>query len=664
MKLSEQQNKIVTHKEGALLVMAAAGSGKTRVLTERIKSLLSDVNGKFQVLALTFTNKAADEMKERLKDVKEVQERTFIGTFHAFCLEILKNYGHAIGMDQMPQIFERQEDRLSILMQVITKEGNEDLLKIYQNREGSAGQQQFVYNALTYISTKKKHLKGIDDFNQFDNDLGNEKVQRIFDDYNLLLRRQGAMDFDDIIINAYRILAERPKVAKLIRQQYKYISIDEAQDLNFAQYELLKALCGDAYNNILMVGDVKQSLYHFNGSDIKYMKDHFKQDFSANEINLNTNYRSAQRIIKVANKIKPSAMIGANPDLKGSVELWPCKDEKAEAIQIIDKIEELLYDGRYVEGEFEDTIEPKDIAILARSRYLFKSIEEQLIERQVRLEEKAISYHFKKGADNGNWDSSLIRLFDLGLRIMAYPADEFHFIEITNELGLKPIEQEKPWTTGYDKLQALKTKLSSDKSDQFDVLLEAWQWVDRKFDVTKALKCIATYTEQLQSNQVRGVNELHEPIAEYNLNQYQRDKEIEEIIADLERFNEQWRLYSRNTPYDQKNLQHFKTQLSLGTIIPQNEEEGITLSTIHLSKGLEFKVVFIIGLDQGSLPYYKSLKARGEKLEEERNIFYVGVTRAQRLLYISYPRNRYMPWDKDHAKPQNPSEYLKDLEGL
>ncbi len=655
MNLSVEQQKIIDHREGALLVIAAAGSGKTRVLTERIKSLLNEPKVRFHVLALTFTNKAAEEMKERLTDVTDIDKRAYIGTIHSFCLEVLEQHGYAIDMPQIPQLFERQEDLMALIMQVYSRPGNEDLMQVYQSRD-TRQQQQLISNSLNYISSKKKNLKGVEAFNILDKDIDNESRQRLFDDYNLLLHQQGAMDFDDVIINAYRILAERPKVARLYQRQYKYIAIDEAQDLNFAQYELLKILCGNECNNVLMVGDTKQSLYHFNGSDIKMMKELFVRDFNAQKIELNTNFRSADEIIKAANKVNASSMkVFEQQGLKGQVNIWPCNNEKEEASRVINEVQSILNKSIYKEGEFEEEIKTTDIAILARSRYLLDNVEKYLLESN-------IPFQIKSSITHGDWDSCLIRIFDLGLRIIAHPSDELHFNVILNELGIKDHIFKRNYTEGLHKLSELESAITQENIKQYKAVLKAWSLAsDKRFNLSKAFDHLEEYAKSLKPEASINANEVEEAFSKYGNPEEIPDDAIQEIIADIERYRELWRTYARNTPFDQKNLQHFKIQISLGTILPKKEANGITLSTIHQAKGLEYKVVFLVGLDQGSLPYYKSLKARGAKLREEQNIFYVGITRAKRLLYISYPENRFMPWDMDKPRPQKPSEYLKLL---
>ncbi|OYX26265.1 MAG: hypothetical protein B7Z06_05925, partial [Flavobacteriales bacterium 32-35-8] len=225
--LSKIQTQITQHKEGALLVLAGAGSGKTRVLTERIKNLLKD--GAYHVLALTFTNKAAEEMVARLEDVEDIRERSFIGTIHSFCLEIINKQGYSIGINEMPHFFDKEEDRKALLIQVFE---NNITLKNYYLNKNDTEKRNFVYEVLDYISKQKKKL--IDPIENSNDPLG-----YIYWEYQELLKKQNAIDFDDVIFLAYTIFANRPSIAKIYRRLYKYISVDEAQDLNFAQYEFI-----------------------------------------------------------------------------------------------------------------------------------------------------------------------------------------------------------------------------------------------------------------------------------------------------------------------------------------------------------------------------------------------------------------------------------------
>ncbi len=643
------QEEIINHNEGSLLVMASAGSGKTNVLTKRIKKLLDNKESKFHVLALTFTNKAADELKERLVEVRDIEKRAFVGTFHSFCLDVIQSHGYAIGLKEQPHIFEKNEDRTNLLIQVFEKPENWDLRKHYESKDARE-QQLFISNALTYISKKKKHLKGIEKFDFLDNDNEKELIQKMYREYNDLLTLQNAMDFDDVLIKAYQIFSDREAIAKLYRNQYKYIFIDEAQDLNFAQYELLKVICNGEHKNVMMVGDIKQSLYHFNGSDITYMKDNFVNDFRAKIINLNTNFRSSKVIIEVANKIFSEGMFGYNTQIQGRFKIFNnCESEKEEAETVVDEVERHLHERTYIEGEYTFPISENDIAILARNRYLLNHIKDELKKRN-------ILFYFKKGTDGLSFDSQLMKVFDLGLRVIINPADVLHFSEILATYSMDINDFDFGNLTGIGKLKKIYDLLNDKEKKNYSILIESWSILgnQNKFNLRDALIPI----KKIYIND--GLQTVNEPNQIYN----NIKEEFVAVQYDLEEIEKYYSIYLRNTKSELKSLSHFKTQLSLGLIIPKTEENGVVLSTIHLTKGLEFPIVFVVGLDDGSLPYYKSKIAGGKALAEEKNIFYVAVTRAKRVLYLSYPKSRIMPWNPTIPKQMKASEYLSELETL
>lgn len=642
------REEIINHEEGALLVTASAGSGKTSVLTERIKRLLEIPGQRFHVLALTFTNKAAEEMKERLKEIRDVEDRAFVGTFHSFCLDVIQNHGYAIGLNVQPHIFEKNEDRTNLLIQVFEKPENWDLRQYYENKD-LKGKQQFISNALSYISRKKKNLKGIERFNELDDDIENQKIQKMYNEYNDLLSIQNAMDFDDVIIKAYQIFSDRPEIAKLYRKQFRYIFVDEAQDLNFAQYELLKIICNNENRNIMLVGDIKQSLYHFNGSDIRYMNESFKRDFNPIVRELNTNFRSSRIIIEVANKIINDSMLGVQSQIKGRFKIFDdCKDENEEAEKVVSEIEKYLKEGVYKENEEELTIAPNDIAILTRNRYLLKHIEAKLKDRE-------IPYFFKKSNEGLFFDSQIIKVFDLGIRIIINHIDQLHFAEILRTYKIQVELSDFSKYEGWDKLNRVSSYIQHEQNlEEYQILLDSWKILNNqpRFNLREALAPIKEYFFKEMESIVNEPFEIYEN---------QLVKEYEAIRYDIDELENYYRVYARNTLAELKSLSHFRIQLSLGLIIPDKEEKGVILSTIHLAKGLEFPVVFVIGLDDDSLPYYKSRIEGSKALLEEKNIFYVAVTRAKRVLYLSYPQTRVLPWNPYYPKDMTPSRFLRDL---
>lgn len=627
IELSVEQEQIKHHLDGALLVLASAGSGKTRVLTERIKYLLESQDGRFHILALTYTNKAAQEMKLRLSEVKGIDSRAFIGTIHGFCLEILEKQGYAIGLNKIPHIFERDEDRRSLLIQVF--ENNIDLRSYYITKTPK-DQQTFIYDALNYISQQKKNLKGLKKVSLLTEKTENEKLSLMYAEYNDLLNSQNAIDFDDVILYAYKIFVERPEIAKLYRKLYKYISIDEAQDLNYAQYEFIRLLCNGEHKNVLMVGDANQSIFRFNGSDVKYMKEYFVNDFQAKTLVLNTNYRSSKAIIKAANTIKPHSMVGIVSDKEGEFQIAPCENEEAEAEWVLNKIKYLLSNKKH--KDIEGVITVDRIAILARHKYVFQSVEKE-------LSKNGFPFYYKKGNDSPIFDSDIVNLFDLGLRIISNPPDQLHYGLIHKLLKIESKIEGYKNEDGITRLKKVLDKVSAEEKNNFTELINAWELVYK--DINK-------FSSSL---------DIIEKLAEKSADDNERIKILSDVIV----FRELWKSYSINTPLDTKSLQNFKTQTALGITNSNHNQIGITLGTVHSVKGLEYDIVFIIGLNQGVFPDYRAVKSGGGVMEEEKNSIYVALTRSERLLYLTYPKKKFMPWDKLVPKEQQPSEFIKTL---
>ena len=331
IKLTATQQEVVDHDEGALLVVAGPGSGKTRVLTERVRRLLARPGEHFRVLALTFTNKAANEMGERLESVPQVAERAFIGTMHSFCLEVLANRGKSVGINGLPNIFERNTDRKQILRDAVANEP--ELLAILVSAGDAKAQAARLDNWMRAISDYKNALvlaEMVDD----------EAMRQIYQLYDAAVRACGAVDFDDLLLLTYRLFEERPAVASFYRRQFKYICVDEAQDLNEAQYRVLCALCGKDYFNVMMVGDPKQAIFTFNKANPKYLF-LFEQEFTAKHIELKENFRSSKKVVAAARALSPDYKPQDEFPIVGEIEITECADEEAEAEFIAKRIKHL-----------------------------------------------------------------------------------------------------------------------------------------------------------------------------------------------------------------------------------------------------------------------------------------------------------------------------------
>jgi len=630
--LSPKQKKIVENIEGAVLVLAGAGSGKTRILTERVRHLLEDIKGHFRVLALTFTNKAAEEMESRLVDIKDLKKRAFIGTIHKFCLEVIKSHGNVIGIAKMPHIFETEDVRKKIVEELF--ESNIKL-KIYLEEKKSGKEKMDLINrGLSFISQKKRELilPGNEAFHSL-----HEAQQVLYKEYNDLLNSQDAMDFDDVLILAYRIFIERPKVAELYSRLYKYVCIDEAQDLNFAQYEIIKTMCLGRHDNILMVGDPNQAIYGFNGADKKFMLRHFKSDFNAEIEELRENYRSSLAVIKAANCLIPGSIDEENVKIKGDFALKAFDSEEAEAKGVVGKIKRLLAE-KNIEGKgIEGGISLKQIAVLARNRYVFKSLEKE-------LEKNRIDFFYKKVYTPSECESDFVKIFDLGTRILTNPLDRIHFSQIRELLQIReqPVENVND---GLLKLTSLKDNIGDKElKQQYHLLIEAWSILSKEENqYTKALEKLENYAQGISTSN-------------------DEDKSQKALILeDIKELKELWRKFLTQAPTDNRTLQSFKTYVALGITSITKKQTGLTLGTIHSVKGLEYDVVFLIGMTDGTFPDYRAVKKRGKAIEEEENNAFVAITRSKRLLYITYPETKFMPWDNETPYIQKPSRFLENF---
>lgn len=583
IKLSEKQKKIVEYEDKAIYVKASAGSGKTRVLTERIKFQL--LKTKKKILALTFTNKAGEEIKERLEEQKiDIKNRLFVGTFHSFCQNVLENHGSSMGMFQMPHIFESDKDRIELISQAIEQVPTYN--ELYKSKS-LKDKNDFRYRALNFISKVKREL--ITDF-EFHNHTEDDNIILLYQTYQEILRSQNAIDFDDLLLFTYNLFIEYPNISALYKRSFYSICVDEAQDLNNAQYNLLLALCGNDFKNVMMVGDPKQSIYHFNGSSSEYMDKEFPKDFNAEIFELNENYRSSKKVIEAASKIisiENNGEVITKTVYEGDFQILACNDELSEAQSIIDKIKMLL--NKKEDQNIEGIISFEKIVILARNKYIFKNVEDL-------LKKESIPYHYKMSAGPIKFESSLMNIFDLKLKVKLNPLDILHKKQL-DDLSKNNISL-------INDIDILVSNLQDDGSN-------------------------------LKSSFNDFQNKLNNCI-------FENDNEKIMLINDINELLSHWNKYAKNT--DKKSLLQFKSFMALGKTSSLVGNKGITLSTVHTMKGQEFDIVFIIGMDDGTFPDYRAIQKAGIELEQERNNLYVAFTRAKRFLYLSYPKQRLMPW--------------------
>ena len=609
MNLSAKQRQIVEHIDGALLIKAGPGSGKTRVLTERVKHLLT-VKKRSKVLALTFSNMAAAEMRSRLEtdpEVGEAIERVNICTIHAFCLDMVQSRGYLIRLRPDISLFENENDRIAILRNVFSDNAEFGMILRRQQKP-----EAFLSNCLSLISEQKRSLISPELCNI------NVPFPAIYQKYNDVLRNQNAMDFDDILFYAYRILAENLDVVKLYNSVYRYVCIDESQDLNNAQYRVIQALCGSDFHNIMMVGDENQSIYAFNGSSSKYMSELFVRDFQPTVYTLDENFRSAKQIIQFSNRLTGNMEDVSKYFYDGELVVAANANELAEAQAVRSAIESLMISGH---KDIENALKYDDFAVIGRNKYVFSQIENEFTNGN-------IPFFYKKTQSCIACETDYMEAFDLMLRLLMNPMDLYHRQKLS-----RLVSQDVSLDTGCtDKTALIGQLLSNSKYSWLSSTLANLP-IDGVLDFDKVI----------------GVLKVNAPSDLTDDDRYLLEKDIGE-------WQKHWGRFKGHTARENRTLLSFRNAISLGKTQEINTETGVTLITAHMSKGLEFEVVFIIGLTEGTFPDYRAVRSGGEEIRQEKNNFFVAVTRAKRLCYLSYPLIKKMPWSED--KKQSPSRFI------
>ncbi len=617
VRLTAIQKQVVEHGEGALLVEAGPGSGKTRVLTERVRRLLAQPGEHFRVLALTFTNKAANEMVERLDDVPDIRKRAFIGTLHSFCMEVLANRGKPVGVDGLPNIFESFDDRKLVMANAVRADPH--LTALLKQKGDTKEQQKALSRWLERVSELKNALV-------YPSEVENGDERLLYEGYDAELRASAALDYDDLLLLSYRLFEERPKIAEFYQRQYRYICIDEAQDLNEAQYRLLASLCGETFRNIMAVGDPKQAIYVWNGADPKYL-DMFATDFGATRVVLNENFRCSKAVVTAARRLDQSYSVEGQLPIAGEVEVLDCPDEPGEASEVISKLRLLQSMGH---ADVEGDISIDRCAVLGRNRFVFSALEDA-------LKESGLSYYKKLSAAAYQSESEVVEEFELTLRLLANPRDRLHREMLAKAWGIPPSTNSAALSGAsggpLSLVEAMTQAAASGHATAVWDAVCAMQWTESDFRFSNALNSLATCAATLP------------------------EEERALVLNDVAEWRKHWDYYVRTESGGSHSVGSFLGQLALGTT-QQPKQDGLALLTVHSAKGMEFDVVFVIGMAEGTFPDYR---AHGASLDEERRSAFVAVTRSKRLLYLSYPRTRVMPWGA--VKAQQPSRFLAQITG-
>ncbi|MFW5994016.1 MAG: ATP-dependent helicase [Halanaerobiaceae bacterium] len=625
--LNQPQKEAVKHFKGPALVLAGAGSGKTRVLTRRIAYLIAEYGvNPGNILAMTFTNKAASEMKERANKLISEEMRSWVGTFHSFGATLLRKEAEKLGFKRNFSIYDTSDQKRMI--KEIMQDLNIDTKKTKPSR------------VLNEISDAKNQLIRPKDYKVDKFNYLSEMAAQIYPLYQQRLKESNAFDFDDLIMKPCQLFTEYPKVKEYYNRKYKYILVDEYQDVNHAQYRLSQLLTG-ADNNIFVVGDPDQSIYGFRGADINNILN-FEKDFSnAKVIRLEQNYRSKENILKAAQAVIKNNSARLDKDLwsergKGDrIEFFEAATDKEEAGFIMEEARKMNGSGKYSYG---------DMVVLYRTNAQSRSIEDVLRRNQV-------PYQIVGGLKF--YDRKEIKDIVAYLRLINNPADTAALLRIINEpargIGAKTLERVQDYAY-------------ANNISLFQSCLESEQNPELSKSYASRVKKFANMIEEFQEleNEITIDRLVSKIISETGYESEIISKEGARAQERLENIGE---LQSAMREYLQDNddgsLAGFLEEVALISDIDtmENKNNYITLMTLHSAKGLEFPVVFLAGLDEGLFPHGNSMDDSSE-IEEERRLCYVGITRAQDKLYILRAKNRFRYGE---SKYYAPSRFLKEI---
>ena len=628
--LNKRQKEAVVTTEGPLLIMAGAGSGKTRVLTHRIAYLIHEKQvNPWNILAITFTNKAASEMKERVSTlVTDGGEDVWVSTFHSMCVRILRREIDQIGYSSNFTIAGSSEQ--NTLMKRVLKKQNLDTKK-YPPRA-----------ILSEISNAKNELINEKEYEQSAANYWQRTVADCYKEYQKELRFSETLDFDDLIMLTVRLFEDNPHVLSFYQNKFQYIHVDEYQDTNHAQYRLVNLL-GDRFKNVCVVGDADQSIYGWRGADMQNILD-FEKDYpNAKTIMLEQNYRSTKNILQAANTViqnntnRKEKNLWTDNHPGDKISVYFASDEYAETNYVADKIEEFKRENPSMSYD--------DFAILYRTNAMSRVMEETLIKRNL---------PFQIVGGTGYYERKEILDLMAYLTLIVNPADNLSFRRIVNEpkrgIGnatidkLADIADANGMSLYETALNAQNTNLSARAANN----LEEFALMIRDF---RKMTEFVTITDLVES--------ILDKTGYIDLLKRENTLEAEARIENLEEFYSITQTFDKSDTED-KTLLAFLTDLSLIAPTDEIEEESteITLMTLHSAKGLEFPVVFIIGVEKNIFPLIRQ-DSTEDDLEEERRLAYVGITRAEKKLYLVNASSRLL-YGRRQYNPTSP--FIEELD--
>lgn len=609
--LNEQQKQGVFTTEGPVLLLAGAGSGKTRVLTHRIAYLIEEMGiNPYQIMAITFTNKAAGEMKERVESLVGFADSAWITTFHSTCVRILRRYIDRIGYDTNFVIYDA-DDQKSVIKDVC-KRLNVDT-KVLKER-----------TVLSAISSAKDELISPNEYSlSAAGDYHKQKIAALYQEYQQTLKKNNAVDFDDLIMKTVELFKDCPDVLQSYQNRFRYIMVDEYQDTNSAQFELIRLLAGDRHN-LCVVGDDDQSIYKFRGANIRNILDFEKYYPEATVIRLEQNYRSTQNVLDAAN-----AVIRNNIGRKEKA-LWT--DQGAG-----ERIHFRQFDNAYEEAEFvaddvarkkrNGSYQYKDCAVLYRTNAQARLLEERFIVEGIpydvvggvnfysRKEIKDLLAYLKT-IDNGRDDLSVKRIINIPKRGIG-AATIAKVQDYADEKGISFYDALKQ----ADEISTIGR--SSAKLKPFVDMIKVFRSKLKVYTLTDLIKDIIETTGYVRDLEADSEEEAQTRI-----------ENIDELVSKVASYEE---------THDEPSLSEFLEEVALVADIDgvDEDDDRVLLMTLHSAKGLEFSLVYLTGMEDGLFPSYMSIVADGDaEIEEERRLAYVGITRAKKELTICCAKMR------------------------
>ena len=638
MDLNPSQREVVITRSGPLLVLAGAGTGKTRVVTTRIAELIRHGVPPNRILAVTFTNKAAQEMQERASELlgkRATGERPEISTFHSLCVRILRRQIHHLGYPSAFAIYDRsdQESCARGALREI-KVGDSllrpgDLLYLISRWKSAAVSPE---QASTVAETDKEHL-----------------AAAAYRRYQKALKASGAVDFDDLLLCTEELFRRFPEVRKQEASRFDHLLVDEYQDTNGSQYRIVKALAG-AHRNLCVVGDDDQSIYSWRGAEVAHIL-RFARDWpDAKVVRLETNYRSTREILAWANRLIAFNKVRHDKVLRATCtgptpRILQCQDEATEAQTVVAEI------FRRIQSR---EARPRDIAILFRTN-------EQPRAFELELRQAKVPYVLVGG--QSFYDRKEVRDILAYLKLLVNPRDELSLLRIINTPARG---------IGHTTITRIMETAVAQRKPIWELLS---RWHEVKEVTPSAGKAIEQFTAMIDRYARRVARDPLVEIANGLIREIRYEDELARAYPKVEDRDSHWESveevinalgsYCERSPRD-ASLAHFLQEATLADRPESDDKEAklqrdaVVLMTLHAAKGLEFNEVYLVGLEEGLLPHKRSIADQGDAIEEERRLCYVGVTRARRILTLTLALGRHK-WGK--LQPTIPSRFLYEITG-